>query len=125
MPIAGALVSFLLVLTGCTLDCAHELVKEAQSPDGKYIASVFDSDCGATTPISRQILLRKGGIIFSGDNQDGVVFRVKGKRDVEVRWVDGEHLMVRRSPNKDDIYKEMGDWHGVKVTYVADWPTSP
>jgi hypothetical protein len=120
MLIIGALVSLLLALTGCTLDCGHELVKEVQSPDGKYIASVFDSDCGATTPFSRQVLLRKGGTVFSGDHQEDVVFRVKGKRNIEAQWVDGEHLRIRRSPNKDDIFKESGEWHGVKVTYVAD-----
>lgn len=125
MPIMGALVSLFLVLTGCTLDCGYELIRETSSPDGKYIAAVFDSDCGATAPFSRQVLLRKGGTAFSGDNQEGVVFRVKGKRDLETRWINAEHLMVRRSPNRYDIFKEMGDWHGVKVTYVADWPTTP
>ena len=120
----GALVSLLLVLTGCPL-CGRELIKEVPSPDGKYIAAVFESDCGATTPFSRQVLLRKGGTSFSGEDKEGVVFRVRGKEDIEVRWVDVGHLMVRRFPNRDAIFKELGDWHGVKVVYVADWLISP
>lgn len=120
----SAIISLLLALTSCTLDCGHEVVKDTSSPDGKYIATIFDSNCGATTLFSRQVLLRKGPAPFSGDNKEDVVFRVKGKRDVEVRWIDAEHLMIRRSPNKDDIFKEIGDWHGVTITYVADWPTS-
>lgn len=124
MLVMGALVSLFFVLTGCTLDCGHELVQEATSPEANYIATVFDSDCGATTPFSRQILLRKAEVTFSADNAEDVVFRVKGKRDIEVRWVDAKHLMIRRSPNKDDIFKEIGDWHGIKITYVADWPSS-
>ena len=124
MPVFGLLVSLFFVLTGCPL-CGHELIKEASSPDGKYIAAVFESDCGATTPFTRQVLLRERGAPFSGDNQKDVVFRVKQKEDIEVRWINAEHLMVRRFPNKDAIFKELGDWHGVKVTYVADWPGSP
>ncbi|MDR4470587.1 MAG: hypothetical protein MRJ68_20175 [Nitrospira sp.] len=109
--------------SGLTDDCGHELVKEATSPEAKYIAAVFDSTCGATTPFSRQVLLRKAEGTFSGDNGEDVVFRVKGKRNIEVRWVDAEHLMIRRSPNTDDIVKEIGAWHRIKITYVADWPT--
>lgn len=124
MPIMGALVSLFLGLAGCTLDCGHELVKEAPSPKAKYIAAVFDSNCGATTPFSRQVLLRKAEVTFSGDNEEDIVFRVKGKRDIEVRWMDAEHLMIRRSLNRDDTFKAIGNWHRIKITYVSDWPTS-
>ncbi len=88
----GALVLLLIMLTGCTLDCEHELVTEATSPEAQYIAAVFDSNCGSTTPFSRQVLHRKAEGTFSGDNEEDVVFRVKGKRNIEVRWVDAEHL---------------------------------
>lgn len=124
MLVVSVLVSLFFVLAGCPL-CGHELIKETPSPDGRYIAAVFESDCGATTPFTRQVALRTGGATFSGDKQEDVVFRVKDKEDIEVRWINAEHLMVRRFPNKDAIFKEMGDWHGVKVTYVADWPSSP
>jgi len=111
------------LLAGCEL-CGHELIKEAPSPERKYIATVFESNCGATTPFITQVVLRKEGRTFSADNEEDVVFRVKEKEDVEVRWINAEQLLVRRFPNKDAIFKEMGDWHGVKITYVAEWPTS-
>lgn len=124
MVIVSALVSLFFAIAGCPL-CGHELMKEVSSLDGKYVAAVFESNCGATTPFTRQVALRKGKTTFSGDNQEDVVFRVKDKEDIEVRWISPEHLMVRRFPNKDAIFKELGEWHEVKITYVADWPSSP
>lgn len=33
-----------------SIGCSHSVLSEAASPDGQYIATVFERNCGAVTP---------------------------------------------------------------------------
>lgn len=51
----------LAILAGCVNPCNNQIVQEAVSPDGRYAATAFIRDCGATTDFSPQVFLRKTG----------------------------------------------------------------
>lgn len=66
------------------------------SLNGRYIAQVKDSDCGATTPFIGDVLLTKPvwGITIPWINKKGI-FSFKGTRnEVDLFWVDEMTLKV-------------------------------
>jgi hypothetical protein len=67
----------LTVLVGCGDPCANKILSEARSPDGKYVATAFIRDGGATTGSSPQVHLRPFGAkreptgnVFVGEDSD-------------------------------------------------------
>lgn len=116
-------VLFSWVASGCGhTACGDEVLTEMASPDGQYIATVFERNCGATTDFSRNVALRQKAASFDGNGTDNVVFVIKGQRDIDMRWLNINHLVIRRSPNRDQIFKEKESWKEIKISYVTDWP---
>lgn len=75
----------ILIFAGCSESfCKDEVLEEVRSPDGKYIATVFESNCGATTAYSRHVLLRASESRFDGASAENIVFTVKGQHSVEL-----------------------------------------
>jgi hypothetical protein len=86
---------------------------EATSPDGKYIATAFIRDCGATTGFSPQVHLRpvgertaRIGNVFVGDHSD----------KIQIEWLSASQLViysdcvvVRRDTNYHGITIEKRD----------------
>lgn len=84
--------AFLGLLTGCGNPCSNKVVSNLTSPDGKYEATAFIRDCGATTDFSPQVYLRpKGqscgsiGNVFIGDHSD----------QIEVQWLSSTQLVIQ------------------------------
>ena len=110
-----------VLIEGCIgKDCDYRLLRESQSPDANYIATVFESNCGATTPFVQHVLLRESTSVFDGGKTDNIVFTERGRPSVEVRWLDPAHIVIRRFPNRDNIFKELESWKGITISYVAD-----
>lgn len=82
-------------LMSCDMSlCSNELIEDVTSPTGKYIASVFERNCGATTPYVRVLSLRSSGEKFDPDDDDDWVFTVHGQSDVQVSWMADNKLKV-------------------------------
>ncbi|HXI69717.1 MAG TPA: DUF5412 family protein [Verrucomicrobiae bacterium] len=82
---------FLTVLVGCSQPCSNSLVSKIVSPDGKFEATAFIRDCGATTDFSPQVYLcSKGervkdvGNVFIGNHSD----------KIEIQWLSPTQLVV-------------------------------
>jgi hypothetical protein len=80
----------ILFLSGCDT-CSNEIVQEIASPDGKYIATAFIRNCGATTSNSPQVYLRfkdekigATGNVFIGNHSD----------KIKIKWISNDHLMI-------------------------------
>lgn len=111
------------LLAGCLgEDCGFQVLSESKSPDSKYIAAIVASNCGATTPFARHVMLRESTEGFDGENRNNTIFTERGTRSIDVRWLDSTHVVIRRIPNQDDIFKELESWKGITISYVADWP---
>lgn len=122
---SGVIVGCLCVLSSGCLDtsCSYKVLKQEDSPDTKYVATVFESNCGATAPFAQHVLLREASESFDGEKVDNIVFTARGRSVAEVRWLDSRHIIIRRVPNRDDIFKELELFRGIIISYVSDWPT--
>ena len=99
----------LLALAGCADPCANTPVAEATSPDGKYVATPFIRDCGATTSFSPQVHLRRigervaeTGNIFIGDHSD----------KIEIAWLSATQLVIYSDCT---VIKAATNHHGIAV----------
>jgi hypothetical protein len=112
----GALIGLLVILSGCGM-CANDIVQEIVSPDGKYVATAFIRNCGATTDYSPQVYLRKTGKrladkgnVFIGDHSDFI----------RIEWLSATELLV--SSNCSIVTHEK-KFKGVTVIFkAADYP---
>jgi hypothetical protein len=106
-----------LLLIACDSNiCSNELKNEAVSSDGKYVASIFERNCGATTPFVQVVSLRLSNMKFDPENHDEWVFTIHGKSNVEVDWTDVDRLQVSYSSTGDEPTKRT-NWQDVVISY--------
>jgi hypothetical protein len=106
-----------VLLTSCDADlCGNELVTEAASPDGRYIATIFERDCGATTPHISVVSLRLSGARFDPEEDKDWVFTIHGQSDVKVLWVADRNLKITYSGTGDQPTQRR-KWKDVTVSY--------
>ena len=98
-----------LKVSTLSFDCRNEPLQEIASPEGKYTATFFERNCGATTPYHRIVTLRLTGTRFDPEKHDNWVFVSKGQTCVQLRWIDGHHLDIVSSVNDDNTHKTWGD----------------
>lgn len=103
-----------LALSGCADLCSNTVKSEVASSDGKYVATAFIRDCGATTGLSPQVYLRPAGErtalrgnVFVGDHSD----------KIRIEWLSASHLViysdcevVRHDTNYQGITIEKRGW---------------
>jgi len=114
----GLALAVLVVVGGGSLllrsnpPCGEELMIEKPSPDGRYVASLWRRNCGATTPYVAHINLRlavsrfRQGF-FDGVIADGEVYRTSQYSGERFCWSGLRNLEVG--------YPESGGSHGVRA----------
>lgn len=113
---------FCIVLSACLSLCKDTWQPEVASSDGKYYASVFIRDCGATTSEYTHVVLRSQGLL-SSYRDDNIVFSLKYDPEVKLEWIDPTHLVIRyqNSPTNSDLSPPK-PWQAVQITAA---PISP
>lgn len=107
----------ILLLTGCSnLLCSNDIVNETKSPDGKYIATVFDRNCGATTANLRIVTLRLANDSLDSDEYKDWVFKIKGQPKVDVAWIAGDKLSINYAGSGEEPSMS-ATWKDVKISY--------
>ncbi len=97
-------------------DCADTIKSEAKSPDGKYIVTLYERDCGATTDFSTIVNIRASSAKFNGE--EGRVLIVKGQPEVLLAWKDNTRLQLEcHDCRANDIFKQEKSWKDVIVSY--------
>lgn len=110
-------VLLVILLASCDASlCGNKLIDEVSSPDGKYIASIFERNCGATTPYIRVVSLRLSGTKFAPEDDDNWVFTIHGRSDVKASWVAAGKLKISYSGTGDQP-TQRGKWKDILVTY--------
>jgi len=105
-----------LVMTACSVDiCGNTLIKHITSPKKNYVASIFERNCGATTPFIRVVSLRHYESNFDPENQENWVFSIEGQPEVEVIWLNDGELKINYSAGIEPI--ETTKWNDVKILY--------
>jgi hypothetical protein len=103
--------------------CGEDVISEETSPDGRYIAVLFERNCGATTPYVDHINLRLATMkfnteFFDGTITSGEVFTVARRNEGRVRfgWSGPRHLEIE-SPESEGNYHHQSDWRDVRIEY--------
>lgn len=99
--------------------CSNELINEVASPDAKYTASLFERDCGATTPYIRVIALRPSNESFTPENTNSWVFTIHDQSDVKISWITKTELNISFSGTNDEPTQRK-KWKDVILSYNHD-----
>ena len=97
--------------------CSNELINEVASPNGKYIASVFERNCGATTPYVRVVSLHSSDAKLAPEDSDDWVFTIHGQSDVKVSWIADDKLKVSYSGTGEQPTRREKKWKGIVIAY--------
>jgi hypothetical protein len=101
-----SLAALLLILPGCRhMVCSDRLGQSAVSPDGRYIASVLQSDCGAKEHAT-VVELRRNRFLLKDRR---IVFLIGGFRDVGIVW-PGKSQLAIVSPTCETKKIELRNW---------------
>lgn len=111
-------ISATLLLAGCdSFLCGNDVLHERASPDGKYVATVFERNCGATTPFVRAVSLRPAGTKFVPGDFDAWVFSIQNQPDLDVSW-EGDLSLVVHSSSYYETGTKLAGWRDVSVTFT-------
>jgi uncharacterized protein DUF5412 len=102
---------FLLLATACADPCANTVVREVTSPDGRYTATAFIRDCGATTSYSPQVYLRRAG---ESAGTTGNVFVGNRSDEIEISWASAKELVISSSCQ---VVRREEEHEGIKITF--------
>jgi hypothetical protein len=75
--------------------CAYQPVSEEVSPDGEYIASVSERNCGAMSTYTRIVSLRYRTSKFRGDDESSWIFVMLDQPTILVRWTGNRDVTVK------------------------------
>ena len=95
-------------------DCGNRILNEVPSPDGAYVATLFERNCGATTPYYRVVNLRSAGSKFDPEMKDDWIVQAEHQPEIVLRWDDARHLSVR-SDWSDESPSPRASWRDVTV----------
>jgi hypothetical protein len=98
-------------------DCEDTVKTELKSPDGKYVATLYERDCGATTDFSTIVNLRDSSASFKGDDL-GIVI-VKGQHKLDLVWDSDRKLRFQCHDCRiEDIFKQEKTWKDVDISFL-------
>ncbi|PTQ66541.1 hypothetical protein C8R26_1487 [Nitrosomonas oligotropha] len=106
----------ILLVSSCDSLCGDEIKDEVISPNGKYVATIFERNCGATTPYISIVSLRLSDIKFDPEDHNNWVFKIYGESDIEATWAAMNKLKISFTgtgspPNKNE------KWRNVVISY--------
>ena len=99
--------------------CGEELIREQNSPDGRYVAAWMERNCGATTPFVEHINLRRANTRFSrgffdGTIKQGEVF-IQKDNSMRFEWLGSE--LVIEYPDDKAVFLKASRWNDVPIRY--------
>jgi hypothetical protein len=110
----------ILAFAGCRgitwTPCEDTVKSEENSPSGRYIATIFERDCGATTDFSTIVNMRAATEKFDGDRD--TIFIVKGQPRMVLVWKDNSTLNINCDDCKTNaIFQRADSWQDVRIAY--------
>jgi hypothetical protein len=110
-----AVLLLLIVVAGCGL-CGDQVMTEVPSPAKKYVATLFERNCGATTSYVRVVTLRPFGDKLNSGRTKDWVFVTEGQPTMRLTWKDDKSLEVYFSGGAS-VSRQQGTWKDVKISY--------
>ena len=105
-----------LFLTG---GCGEEVISSTTSPNGRYVAVVFERNCGATTGWVTHVNLREVGRDFpttaAGTVDAGCIYLADGKPPLKLTWESSSQLRIKAAPA--ETWVQESNWKGVAIRF--------
>jgi hypothetical protein len=95
-----------LFSAACGDPCGNDIKQELISPDGRYTATAFIRDCGATTDFSPQVYVRRTGKNMAAT---GNVYIGDHSNEIKIRWLSANELEISSSGKLVNALKEFED----------------
>jgi hypothetical protein len=111
--VAGYLAYRYLLTTMTMFNCNYNVLSEQASPDGRYISTVSERECGATTTYSRVVSVRLRGAAFDGDDATSWAFVISDQPKVTASWSGKRQLTIL--PNASGGTQERQRWQDVSI----------
>ncbi len=104
-------------------DCADEVTGEVRSPGGRWIATSYVRDCGATTAYATHVILRDAKEPFrpwrhGGPADQGLVCVEEQRPTVSLARQGPNELTIRITGQGGRTFTHEGSWRGVGIVYV-------
>ncbi len=101
-----------------SIGCSHSILSEATSPDGHYVATVFERNCGAVAPYTRVVSIRHQGSRFDGEDDRAWVFVMKDQPTIQIHWSGHRQLSAAtegysRTPREQRLKTAL--WEDVEI----------
>ncbi len=113
------IIALALTQLGCRV-CGETIRTEVKSPDERYVATVFERNCGATTPYVTHVNLRESPeelrASSSGTVVDGEIYTVRGQPQLKLTWSSDSSISIETIGGEEILGRE-SIWKEVKVTY--------
>ena len=109
-----------LAISGCGMTCKEKIIRQIKSPNGRYVAVIFERDCGATDSLQYHVNLRRTwGWFWSepeGNTRDGQVFLTESG-EIKVEWKDNHNMYIECSECKDADHSKIctSSWKDVSI----------
>lgn len=94
-------------------ECSHSVLREAESPDGRYSATFFERDCGATTAYSSLVSLHESRRQFDPEHAE-IVFAVDGRSDIKIYWTSNRSLSI--DPGDGEVVRHVDSWKDIQIS---------
>jgi hypothetical protein len=102
-----------LGLSGCM--CQHHVRSEAMSPDRRFVATHYESNCGATTGFVTTVAIRPASSSFEHRRRDAV-FVANGQGNIGLRWSEMRELTITLPPAHP--VRRLQQWEDIRVRYA-------
>ena len=103
-------------------NCDHKILREFRSSNGRSVAVVMKTNCGATTPFTVAAGIRKEAHF---DFDRDIFFSIRGNENIEIVWRDSPMLDVTHTEpiltvvydKPDLIYRQAIVWNTERISY--------
>lgn len=107
-----------LSITSCGFDlCENTIIRSSKSPDNRFVATVFQRGCGATTPTLSVVSMRNLSSEQDLDKIEDWVFSIEADSGVEVKWLSDDKLNISYMWQGDSPSRKQNIWKEVSIAY--------
>jgi hypothetical protein len=112
----------LLPLAACGgSGCDDEMLDEIESPDGRYVAAVFERRCDVDSsedPIIRYVTARLvAAKDYGEDPMKDAIYIAASEQELSVAWIQPGWLAIISSAPPDQVIQWSANWQDIIIVY--------
>jgi len=111
-------VTLSLSMLNCSFSlCDNTNIYSVHSPNNRFVATVFQRGCGATTPTLSIVSIRTLSSEQDLDKVEDWIFSIKADSGVEAMWLSDDKLNISYVWQGDAPSRKKNIWKQVSILY--------